>query len=164
MKDTELEIPMGLFRGTRQTSHNDRYAIYRLLHRKVNFRHPEDGELVSGFVDDVYRDIFGEELRLTIRGRVFRFKEPAQIKETSHEFVFIYGDSSRPAKDVSDRRFFNEMRKSSYKEDLSGTVARLTTRRTKECRFVLGERKPARRKPFLMRGISPDVTMAIGGI
>jgi hypothetical protein len=160
--ETELAIPSGLFCNSRAPLRNDRYAVYRMLNRKVIFRTSSKSEEVSGYVDDVYRDIFSGELRLTIKGQVFRFKEPDVIRENAKEFVFIYGDVGRGKQDITDDRLFDEIRQGQYRESVSDTMSRIAPKRLMVIRFRMGERKPSRRKPFLMRGISPEVTMSIG--
>jgi len=159
MKEPELAIPSGLFRTARSLTRNDRYVVYRMLNRMVSFRDPASGTRVSGYVDEVYRDIFTGEVRLTIRGHAYRFKEPGVVRDSDKEVVFIYGDVTK--KEVTDQKLFKEMKKEQFRETVGDTLNRLALRRIKEQRFSMGDRKPSRRKPFLMRGIEANVQLAI---
>lgn len=125
----------------------------------VTFRDPDKGAKITGYVDEVYRDIFTGEIRLIVLGRQFRFKEPVVVRDNEREVVFVYGDIGH--QDVSDKKMFSEMRKEQFRESASDTMSRLAPKRVSEIRFQIGDRKPSRRKPFLMRGISADVSMAI---
>lgn len=129
-----------------------------MLNRKVSFKDPATGTKVSGFVEEVYRDIFTGEVRLTVAGHAYRFKEPVVVRENTQEVVFVYGDVGH--QQVSDKKLFDELRKEQFRETADDTMKRLAPRRIRETHFSLGERKPSRRKPFLMRGIQADVQMA----
>jgi hypothetical protein len=157
--EQESEIPTRLFSKSGKATRNDRYVVYRMLNRMVTFRDPEKGIKIAGFVEEVYRDIFTGEIRIRIRGMVFRFKEPAIIRDNDNEVVFVYGDIGH--QDVSDKKLFAEMRKEQFKEAASDTLHRLAPKLVREIRFQIGEKKPTRRKPFLMRGITADVSMVL---
>ena len=130
----------------------DRYVVYHLLNRMVTFHDPvHTHQKVSGYVEEVYRDIFTCEIRLKVQGRVFRFKEPDAVRENQRAMVFVYGDVKH--QDVSDDDLFDEMRKEQFKENVAGTIHRLAPKKLSEIRFVLGAKKHVRRKPFLMKGI-----------
>lgn len=73
--------------------------------------------------------------------------------------MFIYGDVTK--KEVTDQKLFKEMKKEQFRETVGDTLNRLALRRIKEQRFSMGDRKPSRRKPFLMRGIEANVQLAI---
>ena len=135
--------------------HNDRYLVYRLLNCVVTFR-SLDGAKVSGCVDEVYRDIFKGEVRLTIGGKVYRFKEPTSVVQKGKDIVFIYGDAKQ--QDIPDEKLFSEMRQQQFKETISDTISRITPRRFKMVRFVLGKKIPVRRRMSLMRGIGAEAT------
>jgi len=164
MKEPDLEIPKGLFRTSNSLPRSDRYVVYRMLHRKVSFTHTETKAKVSGYIDEVYRDIFAGELVLTINGKAFKFKEPTLVRENVREFIFVYGDVGRGKQDIGDERLFKEMKQEQFRETVSDTIKRLDPRRLYEIRFTVGERKQARRKPFLMRGISPNVADSVDKI
>ena len=153
MKEPQLSIPPGLFRASRSMARYDRYVVYHLLNRMVTFTDPVNThQKVSGYVEEVYRDIFTSEIRLKVQGRVFRFKEPDAIRENQKAMVFVYGDVKH--QDVSDAELFDEMRKEQFKENVARTIHRLAPKKLSEIRFTLGAKKQARRKPFLMKGIS----------
>lgn len=153
MKEKELSLPPGLFRGVKSFMRNDRYVVYRMLNRLVSFVFAH--EKVEGYVEEVYRDIFGGEVRLKIRGRTFAFKEPVLIKCNTKEMVFLYGDIGR--KELTDEQVFDEMRKEQFRETVSDTMHRLDPKKVYSIRFVLGEKKTLRRKPSVMRGIPSNI-------
>jgi len=136
---------------THPSNHVDRYAIYKMLNRMVTF-HDLSGLRVKGYVDEVYRDIFAGEIRITVCGCVYRFPEPTVVRANTGELVLAYGDVGKK-KDVADKKLFDEMRKGQYRESAKETMSRISPRRTKEARIALGAKKPSRKKPFLMRGI-----------
>ena len=51
------------------------------------------------------------------------------------------------------------MRKEQFRETVDDTMRRLAPNMIREIKFTIGEKKPSRRKPFLMRGIQADVSM-----
>lgn len=155
--EQESEIPSGLFRSPGKVVRNDRYVVYRMLNRRITFKDPEKGNKVVGFVDEVYRDIFSGEIKLLVLGRQYRFKEPVLVRDNDNEVVFVYGDVGR--QNVSDKKMFAEMRKEQFRESASETMHRMTPKRIREVRFQIGDKKPSRKKPFLMRGITADVSM-----
>lgn len=130
---------------------SNRYVIYRLLNHMVSFRALEHGQKVTGFVDEVYRDIISGEVRITVKGHSYRFKEPPVIRDTENEVIFVYGDVRK--RDVSDTKLFDEMRKQQFKETVDETMHRLDPIRKREVRFKIGDKKNIRRRPSLMRGI-----------
>jgi hypothetical protein len=156
MNESELVIPSGLFSHTPQTQRNDRYVVYQMLNRMVTFKDQATGVKVSGFVEEVYRDIFIGELRLRVGGKVYRFKEPAVVRPEGNGIVFLYGDVGHKG-GLSDEKLFSEMRSGQFRENVTDTLRRITPRRVKQFRFVLGNKKPCRRKPLLMRGITADL-------
>ena len=154
MEKENTTIPSGLFHKA-GSKRSDRYLIYRLLNCVVTFR-SLDGAKVSGCVDEVYRDIFKEQLRLTIGGKVYRFKEPTAVSQKGKDIVFVYGDAKK--QDLTDEKLFSEMRQQQFKETISDTISRITPRRFKMVRFVLGKKIPVRRRMSLMRGIQAEAT------
>ena len=150
MNEPELVIPSGLFRHSHQTQRNDRYVVYQMLNRMVTFKDPATGSKISGFVEEVYRDIFIGELRLRVRGRVYKFKEPTVIRSDGNGIMFVYGHGGHG---MSDEKLFNEMRSGQFRETMGETIKRIAPRRVRQLRFILGDKKPSRRKPLLMRGI-----------
>jgi hypothetical protein len=117
----------------------------------VTFQEPVKGQKVSGYVDEVYRDIFASEVRLMIGGRMYRFKEPGVVRANEKMIVFLYGDIRQ--REVTDEKIFDELRKEQFRETVADTMHRLAPTRLVEIRFILGTKRQARKKPFLMRGI-----------
>ena len=157
MNEPELIIPSGLFRRSPQTQRNDRYVVYHMLNRMVTFKDPATGSKISGFVEEVYRDIFIGELRLRVRSRVYKFKEPTFIRSDGNGIMFVYGHGGHG---MSDEKLFNEMRSGQFRETMGETIKRITPRRVRQLRFTLGDKKPSRRKPLLMKGISAVMSQA----
>ena len=155
MSESDLVIPSGLFHHSPQTQRNDRYVVYQMLGRMVTFKDPASGSKISGFVEEVYRDIFIGEIRLRVRGRVYKFKEPTVAKSEGNGIMFQYGGGGHG---LSDEKLFNEMRTGQFRETMGETLSRVAPRRIKQFRFTLGEKKPSRRKPLLMRGITENMT------
>ena len=156
MNESPLVIPSGLFPSAKPTQRNDRYVVYHMLGRMVTFKDPSSGSKISGFCDEVYRDIFIGEIRVKIRGRVYKFKEPAVVRAEGNGILFLYGDVG--TQDLSDATLFKEMKSGQFRETVGDTIRRTTPRKVKKLRFTLGERKPSRRKPLLMRGITANLS------
>jgi hypothetical protein len=145
-----LSIPANLFRSV-CVRHTDRYLIYRMIGRHVSFR-ALNGAKVAGYVDNVFRNVFEQEIVLTFQGRnPIILKEPDIIRETGEGIVFLYGDVG--TKEVSDAKLFKELRGHQYRESMTDTLKRVAPRPVKEIHFTIGDKKPSRRRPFLMRGI-----------
>jgi len=156
MNESELVIPSGLFHHSPQTQRNDRYVVYQMLNRMVTFRDRVSGSKISGFVEEVYRDIFIGEVRLRVRGRVYKFKEPEVVRSDGTGIIFLYGCGGHG---MSDEKLFSEMKAGQFREAVGDTIRRIAPRRIKQLRFALGEKKPSRRKPLLMRGITANMTV-----
>ena len=156
MNEPELVIPSGLFRHSPQTQRNDRYVVYHMLNRMVTFRDPSTGAKISGFVEEVYRDIFIGEVRLTVRGRAYKFKEPTSVRADDGAIMFFYGYGGHG---LSDEKLFSEMRSGQFKETVGDTIRRVGPKKLRQIRFVLGGKKPSRRKPLLMRGITAELAV-----
>ena len=158
MKEPRLSVPSGLFRHSQVTRRNDRYLIYKMIGRMVIFRSPRRGPRISGYVERVYRDVFEQEVELTIQGRAIRVREPAVIRMDGSDIVFLYGDVGQH--ELTDKKLFKEMAEHRFKESMSDTLQRVTPRTVTETRFEIGDKKPSRRKPFLMRGIAAAAAYA----
>jgi len=107
-------------------NHN-RYIIYKMIGKKVVFTTQErKSRKVTGIIECAVRNIFESTVDFTVRGHIFRFKEPDIITfATGKEAVlFIYGDpKAKP--DVSDHALFKEIRNAYYKgETLNDTITR----------------------------------------
>lgn len=150
MSTPEVTIPSGLFQ-TKPSSKNDRYGIYRMMNHMVTFRNPLNDEKVSGYVDEVFRDIFEMEIRLKIGSKTYKFKEPVAIRAGERDIVFCYG-GVKP-KEVTDDKVFDELRKEQFRETVDDTMKRLAPKRCSEIRFHVGAKRRMRKKPCLLRGI-----------
>jgi hypothetical protein len=73
---------------------HNRYLIYELLGRLVEIRLParQGGQRLRGIVEKVCRDIFENEVHVTISGAVHVFREPEAIVGQKDEVHFVYGD------------------------------------------------------------------------
>lgn len=103
----------------------------------------------------MYRDIFANEIRLTIDGVFHRFKEPATIKVNEKDAIFFYGD--KRGKELSDEKMFEELKREQFRETVHDTMKRMAPRGSKEVRFILGEKKAVRKKHSLMKGIAKEI-------
>jgi len=110
-----------------------------MLHTITAFIDPVSEKEISGYVEEVYRDIFASEIRLMINGHKYKFKEPNVIRAHGNSVVFLYGDVH--AKDVSDEQMFEELRKEQFRETISSTMRRMAPGNTFTIRFVIGEKK-----------------------
>lgn len=113
---------------------HDRYLIYRLLGRSVEVRMPArlGGRRLKGIVEKVCRDIFQNEVRVTIGGIVHAFREPAAIVPNGADVVFLYGDvEPDPESEVP---HFN-----AYDEDLDTHLRRTRRRPVHKTVFRVGE-------------------------
>jgi hypothetical protein len=136
-------------------SSHDRYLIYEMLDREVSFEHARDNRKQSGIVERVLRDIFDNEVEVTINGRPHRFQEPAAIVRTSDDttpfgaVIFVYGDFDP---DLSDEQLFEQMRSSSeyYGETVDDVLARTRKESQHIVKFVLGK-KAHRRRTWRMK-------------
>jgi hypothetical protein len=149
MNETAIDVATGLFKSV--IPQNDRYAVYQMVNRTVIFRHPVTGVRVDGLVDEVYRDIFTNEVRLTINGEHIRFKEPDQIRFLDREVIFVYGNANK--REVTDKTLFKEMRKDQFRDTVDGTMKRLNSKRCMEIRFILGVKKVSRRKYLPLKSL-----------
>jgi len=147
---SELPIPTGLFK-TSSGSKNDRYGIYRMLNHMVTFRNPVNKETVSGYVDEVFRDIFMSEIRIKIGSKTYKFKEPVAIRAGDRDIVFCYG-GLKP-KEVTDKQMFEELHKEQFRETVDDTMKRLAPKRCSEVIFHIGAKRHMRKKPSVLRGI-----------
>jgi hypothetical protein len=74
---------------------NDRYLIYTLLGRSVEIRLSmrHGGHRLMGVVEKVYRDIFNNQVEVTVSGEKHSFQEPtAIVHDNNNEIHFLYGD------------------------------------------------------------------------
>jgi len=131
-------------------SSHDRYLIYEMLDREVSFEHSKTRKMHSGVVEHVLRDIFDNQVHLTLNGRLFQFDEPVAIVRTSDgvtpfgTVVFVYGDLGA---DLSDEELFDQMRGSSefYGETVDDVLSRTRPKVPHVVQFYLGKQIPRRR-------------------
>jgi hypothetical protein len=74
---------------------HDRYLIYSLLGRKVEIKLPlrQGGQRLNGTVEKVCRDIFSNQINVTINRQKYAFNEPSAIINNEDEIHFLYGDT-----------------------------------------------------------------------
>ena len=102
-------------------------------------------------VEEVFRDVFAQEVEIHIGGRQIRVKEPAIIRLDGKDILFLYGDVGKHG--VSDDKLFKELRGHQYQESMSETIKRVTPRAVKQTRFCVGKAKPSKRRARLIRGV-----------
>ena len=112
---------------------HDRYLIYRLLGRLVEIRlpHRQGGHRLKGIVEKVCRDIFENEVHVTISGSVHAFREPSAIVGKGEDIHFVYGDIKELQE--SDMPEFN-----GYDEDLHEHLQRTARRPMHKTVFKVG--------------------------
>lgn len=132
-------------------SSHDRYLIYEMLDREVTFEHSRSGRKYSGVVEQVLRDIFQNQVELTMNGRLFRFEEPVAIVRTivakaipCETVVFVYGDLGV---ELTDEELFEQVRGSSdfYGETVHEVLSRTRPKTCHIVQFRLGRQIPRRR-------------------
>lgn len=131
-------------------SSHDRYLIYEMLDREVTFEHSRSGRKYSGVVEQVLRDIFQNQVELTMNGRLFCFDEPVAIVRTTGKtipcetVVFVYGDLGD---EITDEELFEQVRGSSdfYGETVHEVLSRTRPKTCHVVQFRLGRQIPRRR-------------------
>jgi hypothetical protein len=75
---------------------HDRYLIYSLLGRMVEVKLPmrQGGKRLKGTVEKVCRDIFSNQINVTINRQKYTFNEPSAIIDNEDEIHFLYGDTA----------------------------------------------------------------------
>jgi len=93
----------------------DRYAIYEMMGKMVNFRLPRarTNKPVEGVVDSVYRDVVNKQIEIEIGQVRYVFREPDSViyLEEDASLVFVYGDEEDP----TDEEFFEALKTASGK-------------------------------------------------
>ena len=146
-KKKVFEVSSRLF-DSKHTVKNDRYALYRMLYHYVTFNELVTQKEVAGFVSSIYRDVFANQIIITISDKPYRFEEPDTIKGYTNDVVFVYGNVDP---EISDEKLFDEMRKEQFRETVNDTVSRLTKTIKGRIRFKVGNKKPSRRRPLLLK-------------
>lgn len=74
---------------------HDRYLIYSLLGKAVEIRLPsrQGGQRLKGTVEKVTRNIFTNQINVTINRQKYVFQEPTAIINKKDEIHFLYGDT-----------------------------------------------------------------------
>ena len=113
---------------------HDRYLIYRLLGRAVEIRMPSrhGGQRLKGIVEKVCRDIFHNEVHVTISGSLHTFREPSAIVGSGDDIHFVYGDVE-PTEEAEMPEF------NGYDESLHEHLRRTRRRPVHETVFRVGE-------------------------
>jgi len=124
----------------------NRYLIYNLLNRKVQFESKGLGKRKKSFVgivDKVTRNIFNNSVVLTVAGKRHTFKEPTAIMLDEGHLVFVYGDLY--GFDDSDETLFKDVRDAAYGETVNDVIRRSVATDTKTMRFKIGPKVEERR-------------------
>lgn len=135
-------------------SGHDPYLIYHMLHREVSFEPPKGRRMRTGVVQSVLRNIFDNQVELTLNGQLFAFDEPVAIVRVNGSehgsVVFVYGDLGP---EMSDDELFDQMRGGGsefYGETVDDILRRTRPKRLKTVEFLLGE-KIKRRRTWRMK-------------
>ena len=120
---------------------HDRYLIYEMMGQQVSFTfHGRKEKKVAGVAQQVCRDIFENQIELTVGGKAYRFKEPDVISaspDTKSVVLFVYG---KPADEsaMSDKALFAEVRAVPFKgETMDDVIHRTKQGKTKVLKFAL---------------------------
>ena len=70
-----------------------RYSVYDIMGETVSFRCK--AREAFGKLEDVSRDILGNQIRMKVGGKEFCFDEPTEIEEVDGGLVFVYGRESQ---------------------------------------------------------------------
>ena len=134
-----------MFRKKGGIKGHDRYAMYGLIGRTVEFPNPRKrSKTVRGVVEDVFRDIFEDTIGLEMEdGRVHLFKEPAAILKADGDVVLVYGDT-KAAED--DEETWGKLREKGWKETMQETLKRTARAARREVRISVDEGEPARKR------------------
>ena len=132
---------------------NDRYLIYRMLHRHIEFRSAR-GATVRGTVNKIFRDIFDNAIKITISGRTYSFREPSSIVRVKNDVVFVYGEDAEIS-EKDEKALWREIRRASYSGETPFDVVERTQGNVMTTvRFFVGhktERKPRKKKHWKQR-------------
>jgi hypothetical protein len=126
---------------------HDRYAIYKMLGRKISFiTHAGGRRKIIGVVEKVCRNIFDNMVEITIKGKLFKFKEPTvitQVSDSESVILFVYGKTPEEEEaQMSDKALFAEVRASFYKgETINDVISRTTPAKKKVVKFILANHK-----------------------
>ena len=147
----EMETNMFRKKGQRVEGH-DRYAVYRLIGRRIAFANPKRrSSVVEGTLLDVSRDIFEDTIDLELcGGRKYSFKEPTAMLKRGVAGVgvawvtLLYGDA-RPD-DGTDEELFKAAEEKGFKENVHEVLKRTAPRMKHEVRIYALPDEPGRRR------------------
>ena len=128
-------------------SAHDRYLVYQMLNRNVSFALPNNRKPCSGVVEQVLRNIFSNQVELTVKGQLFCFDEPVAIVRVNGSehgsVVFVYGDIGP---EPGDDDFFGQLRDDSefYGENVDDILTRTRPKDVRVVEFLMGP--PIRRR------------------
>jgi len=135
------------------SGHNP-YLIYHMLHREISFEPPRCRKLRTGVVQSVLRNIFKNQVELTVDGKLFAFAEPVGIVQINGSeygsVIFVYGDLGP---EMSDNELFEKMSGNGseyYGETVDDILSRTRRNKVKTVEFILGE-KIRRRKTWRVK-------------
>lgn len=103
---------------------SDRYAIYDMLGAVVEFK--DKSKTIKGKVEAVLRDIFNDDVVLTIKSKQYGISEPQLIFRDGSEIIFMYGDLETG--EIGDEELFNETRMSGFSGETLEDVLRRTAK------------------------------------
>jgi len=138
---------MDIFRKKAVLAGNDRYAMYRLVRKRVAFANPRRRtHVVEGVVENVSRDIFEDVIELELKGgRSYQFKEPTAMLKREGGVVLVYGDV-RP-ENGTDEELFRMAEEKGWRENVHEVLKRTAPRRRSEVRiYVLPDEPKAKRR------------------
>lgn len=132
-------------RGVVVTGH-DRYAVYRMIGKRVAFANPKRRtHVVEGRLDDVSRDIFEDELDLTVDSKVYSFKEPSAIFRYEAGVVLVYGDV-KPERGT-DEELFKMAAEKGFRENVHEVLKRTAPKGRRDVHiYVIPEEPKVRRR------------------
>lgn len=119
---------------------SNRYLIYKLLRHHVKVEANGLGKKVkvfNGVVEKVMRDVFENQIVLTVSGKQYAYDEPAAIVQKDDCIVFLYGDIGDL--EESDDELFQDMRAKAYGENVNDILQRTAPTCVRSIRFEIGE-------------------------
>ena len=117
----------------------NRYLIYEMLRRQVKVDPKGFGKKFRGFdgvVEQVMRDVFENQVVLSVSGEPYAYDEPSLIFRHGNDIIFVYGDVDEF--DDSDEALFDDVR-ASYGENIHAFINRSSPTCRKTLRFEVGE-------------------------
>ena len=123
----------------------DRYAIYKMIGKRVRFRLPVrlGGRSADGVASRVYRNVLDNLIEIAIGSKVYIFREPASVELDDGQITFVYGDDN-PA---TDKQFWDEQRAAANWGQGVESVFKTLDRNHFSVRFTISKPPPIRRNP-----------------